>query len=268
MKRKIAVLLIFTLLLTSVGCSSGKKSSRNNRDDDDEIEETDDTENTDDTDETADTASPESSVSEPAHTDKPEPETSASTDTSSSSETGTGSSAIIADLIGTVDGDRYVSSYTGVEYTLGKDMSYGDREVLQSSYGAVDVNAKISDANMMIPIAGTYIAWPDGSNLSICYQVNPLFVEDAMSTYLEANRSASETAIKGMGFEVDKSEVTKVTVGSKLYDAIVIDSHNSTGQKVNQVMVMTYNNGVTIFATTTSVGKYTADDMLKGLKLP
>ena len=76
MKRKVAVLLICAMVMTSVGCSSGRRSSRD--DDDEETVETEETE------ETEDSVGSDESGTTPAHTEKSEPETSASSDTAHS----------------------------------------------------------------------------------------------------------------------------------------------------------------------------------------
>ncbi len=258
MKRKVAILLICAMVMTSVGCSSGRRSSR---DDEDATVETEETE------ETEDSVGSDESETTPAHTEKSEPETSASSDTAEASGAASGDTTL-AEMIGTVEDGKYVSEYTGVKYTAPEGTSFGNRETLQTSFGAVDINAKVSEASMMVPIAGTYVMWPDGSNLSVSYQINPLYTAELHQTILEANKTSSESAIKNIGYEVDRSELSTVTVNGKTYDAIEIDSHNSTGEKVNQVMILTSNNGVVIFITSTSVGKYTAEEMFKGLELP
>ncbi len=259
MKRKVAVLLICAMVMTSVGCSSGRRSSRD--DDDEETVETEETE------ETEDSVGSDESGTTPAHTEKSEPETSASSDTAETSGASSGDMTI-ADMIGTVEDGKYVSEYTGVSYTAPVGTTFGDRATLQTSFGAVDINAKVSEASMMVPIAGTYVMWPDGSNLSVSYQINPLYTAELHQTFLEANKTSSESAIKNIGYDVDRSEVSTVTINGKTYDTIEIDSHNSNGDKVNQVMILTSHNGVVIFITSTSVGMYTADEMFKGLELP
>ena len=261
MRKKIAVLLIFTMIFASIGCSSAGKS-RNTEDDDIETEETEDTEEP----ETTDSTTGET----PAHTEKPEPETSGTT-ADTTSQTGSEadlSQCTVKDLIGEINGDVYTSDVAGVKYTLASGSSFGDRKVLQSSYGSDPaMDTKLTDVSALIPVAGTYSQWADGSNFSIAYQINQMFTDDMLEMLLETNKSACESSLAQVGYTVDKSEISSVKIGSKDYDSIHIESHNAAGQHVTQEMVLTYRNGVLVFFTATTLGSVSVEEMFKGVEL-
>ena len=171
------------------------------------------------------------------------------------------------DIIGDVNGDRYVSELGKVAYVIEGDAKFDGRNKLQATYGDIDLDCRIVDLEPKNVIAGQRIMWPDGSNITISFQYSPKVTADLQDKFVEDSIPGIKSTIESMQFTADQCEAAICSIGDKEYKAVKIKCH-SDSMKLDQMMIYHFHdNGlITMVAATSTGGKYSVDQMLTNLE--
>jgi len=193
-------------------------------------------------------------------------ETSESAETSESSG-GLSDQLVPRDIIGDVNGDRYVSELGQVAYVIEGDAKFDGRNKNQAMYGEINLDSKIVDLPSNSLISGQRIMWPDGSNLAITFQYAPEVTPDLEDKFVQDNVPGIKSTIESLQFTSDLCEVTTYSIGGVEYKSIEIKCHNDS-MKLHQYMIYNFlGNGLITEISATSAGKkYPVDQLLKNVE--
>ena len=192
--------------------------------------------------------------------------TSESIETSGTSE-GLSDKLVPRDIIGDVNGDRYVSELGKVAYVVEGKAKFDGRNKLQASYGDINLDSRIVDLEPKQVIAGQRIMWPDGSNLTISFQYSPKVTPDLQDKFVEDSIPGIKSTIESLQFTVDQCEAAICNIGDKEYKAVKIKCHSDSMKLDQMIIYMFHDNGlITTVAATSTEGKYSVDLMLTNLE--
>lgn len=151
-------------------------------------------------------------------------------------------SITVMDLIGSVDGDVYVSEAGNITCTLDENSIFNGRDGLQASYGEISVSADLASVPYQL-IAGQNIVWNTGESLIIAYIYDPTYSRSSHSEYLnsflESAQSSAVQSIETAGYTVVRSENKIVTMDNTDYPAIQID-YQSADSSVPMLYTMIF----------------------------